>query len=56
MDLSRNIGGHDKVAHLDIFQIYRTSECRRNPKAVNLSFARSKASAFSFAGQRVILS
>lgn len=45
------MGGRDKVAQLDIFQIHRTSERRRNPKTVNLSFARSKASALSFAGQ-----
>ena len=51
MDLPGNIGGHDKVAKLDIFQIHRTSERRRNRKAINLSFARSKASAISFAGQ-----
>jgi len=51
MNLSRNIGGHDKVTKLDIFQIHRASERWRYPKAINLSFARLKASAVSFAGQ-----
>lgn len=51
MDLPCNIDGNNKVAQLDIFQIYRTAKCRRNPEAVNLSFTRSKAGAFSFAGQ-----